>query len=349
MTACSSQPQNSYTVIGQLTDSTQFESTMYLMDYNTNQNIDTTKAVAGKYKFEGNVDTITYARVVIPQTRYYANLILEPGNIVIEDKAPHIANGTELNDKMYEFNQNEAALMGKLRTKIQDIQQNKELTDEQKNDMISKEYDDAMKSFETSNLEILNQNKDNFISAKALWTLNEIYRENTKKFDSIYNTLSPEFKEFGPLKRTIETNQKVALTAEGKQYIDFTIENGNVDGTKVSLSDYVGKGKMVLVDFWASWCGPCIQEIPTLKAIYKKYGDKVTILSVAVWDKRDATIKAIEEHNTPWAQIVDAGQIPTDIYGISGIPHIMLIGEDGTIINRNIRGAQIEEAIKANL
>ena len=106
---------------------------------------------------------------------------------------------------------------------------------------------------------------------------------------------------------------------------------------------------MVLVDFWASWCGPCIKEIPTLQAIYKKYGKKVTILSVAVWDKRDATLKAIKEHNTPWSQIVDAQSIPTALYGITGIPHIMLIGADGTILNRNIRGAQIEEAIKANL
>ena len=129
-------------------------------------------------------------------------------------------------------------------------------------------------------------------------------------------------------------------------FTDFTIENGNLDGSKVSLSDYVGNGKYLLVDFWASWCAPCIAEIPTLKEVYSKYkGDKFEILGIAVWDKREETLKSLEKHNTTWSQIIDANRIPTELYGIDGIPHIILFGPDGTIVARGLRG----DALKAKI
>ena len=149
---------------------------------------------------------------------------------------------------------------------------------------------------------------------------------------------------------TNKTEDVVADNSNAKEesmlFIDFTIENGNLDGSKASLSDYVGKGKYVLVDFWASWCGPCIAEIPVLMEVYNKYkGDKFEILSVAVWDKREETLKSLEKHKIPWPQIIDADKIPTDLYGIKGIPHIILFGPDGKIIQRGLRG----NALKAKV
>ena len=129
-------------------------------------------------------------------------------------------------------------------------------------------------------------------------------------------------------------------------FTDFTIENGNPDGSSVSFSDYVGNGKYVLVDFWASWCGPCIREFPVLKEVYQRYkGDKFELVGVAVWDKREDTIEAIQKYEMTWPVIFDAQQIPTDIYGISAIPQIILFGPDGTIIARDLRG----DGIKAKL
>ena len=145
-----------------------------------------------------------------------------------------------------------------------------------------------------------------------------------------------------------QTRNLVASTAEGAMFTDFEIPQP--DGKVAKLSDYVGKGKYILVDFWASWCGPCKREIPNIKAAWNKYkGDKFDVLSVAVWDKPEDTAKAAAEHGVLWNQIVNAQQIPTDIYGIEGIPHLILFGPDGTILKRGdaLRGPGLDEVLSS--
>ena len=112
------------------------------------------------------------------------------------------------------------------------------------------------------------------------------------------------------------------------------------DGAKQKLSDYVGKGKVTVVDFWASWCPPCRAEIPKLQALKAKYGDKFDVLGVAVWDNPDDTRKAIEELSIIWPVIIGTHKLtePTDLYGIKGIPHIIIFGPDGIIMSRGLSG-----------
>ena len=112
------------------------------------------------------------------------------------------------------------------------------------------------------------------------------------------------------------------------------------------LSDYVGKGKYVLVDFWASWCGPCRAEIPNLIKVYNQYkGKKFEVLGVATWDEPDDTKKAIEELKIPYPQMLNAQKAGSNAYGITGIPQIILFGPDGTIVKRNLRGDAIEKTV----
>lgn len=163
----------------------------------------------------------------------------------------------------------------------------------------------------------------------------------------------------GLLKEQIEI---LKSTAEGKKFVDFTVdsfigddENGEPQFRKVSLSDYVGKGKYVLVDFWSPWCAPCKRSIPTLKEAYDKYhGDDFDMLSVAVWEESRNmnyrnTVDTAAVYGINWNTINNGHQEPAALYGIEGIPYLILFGPDGTILSKNPSAAQLDALIGSTL
>ena len=150
------------------------------------------------------------------------------------------------------------------------------------------------------------------------------------------------------LKRTYDKQKTQVkaqhMTSVGSMFVDFAVE---YEGKTTKLSDYVGNGQYVLVDFWASWCGPCRAEIPNLIAAYNKYkGQGLQVLGIAAWDKPEATLKAIEEEKIPYPQIINSQRIATDLYGIRGIPEIILFAPDGKILKRGLRRENIEKELK---
>ena len=130
----------------------------------------------------------------------------------------------------------------------------------------------------------------------------------------------------------------------------FTDFEAEYEGQTQKLSDYVGKGKYVLVDFGASWCGPCRGEIPTIIDLYNKYaGDNFAVLGVATWDEPADTKKAMEELGIQYPQIMNAQKAGSDAYNIEGIPEIILFAPDGTIVKRGLRGEAMVKAVEEAL
>ncbi|MCM1290518.1 MAG: TlpA family protein disulfide reductase [Prevotella sp.] len=135
-----------------------------------------------------------------------------------------------------------------------------------------------------------------------------------------------------------------AKTAVGEPYADFAASQK--DGRVVKLSDYVKPGEYTLVDFWASWCPYCIKELPELKELYGKYNGKgLNIVGVAVRDEVSDTEESVKKHGITWSVIKNAQKIPYDVYGFSGIPHLVLIGPDGKIVARGESAKQTAERL----
>jgi peroxiredoxin len=152
------------------------------------------------------------------------------------------------------------------------------------------------------------------------------------------------FKEIKDLLGPLEEFEKSqAATAEGAVAPDFTLKS--VDGEDVALSSF--RGKYVLVDFWASWCGPCRQENPNVVKAYNAFNAKgFEVLSVSVDRDQEAWKKAIEEDGLTWTQVhADEASGVAQTYGIQSIPSTFLLDKEGKIVAKNLRGEELENKL----
>lgn len=169
-------------------------------------------------------------------------------------------------------------------------------------------------------------------------TYSELYR--------LYQTLDPLLRNSERGKQLESAISVLKRGGNGQKMIDFT--QNDLNGKPVSFSSF--KGKYVLVDFWASWCGPCRAENPNVLKAYQKFENKgFTVIGVSLDDSADKWKKAVEEDKMPWTQVSDLKGWKNDLstyYGIQGIPSNYLVNPEGVIIARNLRGEDLESKLQ---
>lgn len=166
-------------------------------------------------------------------------------------------------------------------------------------------------------------------------TLNKL-----QKISPVSKQLVDEYKA-----KLADAKARMERVKEGNPAPMFTCQNPK--GKKISLDDF--KGKVLVVDFWASWCGPCRKEIPHLKEYYEEFkGKDVDFLSVSIDQKEDAWRKAMKEENMAWKQgwVKDAGKEVMNLYQFSGIPYIIVLDKDGKIYKKHLRGEAVKKAVQ---
>lgn len=186
----------------------------------------------------------------------------------------------------------------------------------------------------------LTKNSDNFIAPYILYN-NRYYYDLNELEDFVNNFNIENESEFSKLLNDyISVLQRVDI---GQPYIDITQETP--EGNLFSLSQLVGKSKLIMLDFWASWCGPCRAENPNVVEVYNKYHEKgLNILGVSLDMQKENWIKAIEEDGLVWHHVSDLkywSNEAAQTYGISSIPSNVLIDESGKIIAKNLTGEDL--------
>ena len=142
-------------------------------------------------------------------------------------------------------------------------------------------------------------------------------------------------------KERSERNKEVV----GKRFLDF--EGPDPDGNMHKLSEYVGKGKWVLVDFWASWCAPCKGEMPNVVTAYELYHDKgLEIVGISFDREKEAWTAAITDWGMPWTHLYgmkDGQAAAGELYGVTGIPDNVLVDPEGNVVARSLRGQDLAD------
>lgn len=285
----------------------------YLIDFDTEEPIDSVQIADGVAVFSGDIDS---ARVVNMKVgdRGVAQFFLEGDSINVVGRD---VTGGELNTKNKAFMEMRNALMTEFR----------EVPDSLK----AARYEEFANKLDSAESALMNENMGNALGY-YYFVYGASRRMNLQQLDSAL-AVNPGLAGYNRVQKYRQTLVNKEETSEGKMFKDFEV---TYNDSTFRLSDYVGKGKYVLVDFWASWCGPCIRQTAVIKDLYKEYGPKgLEVIGVAVWDKPEDTLKGIESHQLPWKNVINAQTIPTDLYGIQGIPCIILFGPDGKILSRD--------------
>lgn len=293
------------------------DAKVLLISFSSGDTLGETTVQDTKFHFTGMANKPSLAQLRVGG-RAAGNLILEPGIINFTVTS---VTGTPYNDKMAEFN----SVLGQLNAEY-DAVASAEGDDESKEAKLRA----IAESYEAFSDSMMRANLNNPVGAAIL--LDAAYNMDYDQLKEILES-NPDLMEYSRLQKILSQKQVASETSVGKPYKDFEIE---YNGTKTKLSDLIQPGRYTLVDFWASWCGPCRREIPVIKELWEQYKDKgLDVIGVAVWDQPEDTEKAIEELELKWPVIINGQSIPTDLYGILGIPSIILIDPNGIIVSRD--------------
>lgn len=345
LTACNTTPH--YTIKGTVEG---VETGNAYLVKQTADGIDTMARAAianGKFALTGNVENLTSAFVTIEGRRGGTPIYLEnaeyTATLSVEKPMENKIEGTPTQNLANEY----AAITNEVRkaqsSLYKEYRTAADAKDEAKMKEIEERYEAVAKEGEEKENAWMKANADKFIAAQMLAQKMSGYELEDLKAQ--YDLLGENAKATEPGQKIAERIKKLESVAIGQVAPDFTLNTP--EGNPLSMHSI--KGKVKVIDFWASWCGPCRGENPNVVKMYKELHPKgLEILSVSLDSDKEAWLKAIKDDNLTWNHVSDLkgwGSEAGQLYGVNGIPHLVVLDENNVIVAKNLRGEELHKKV----
>jgi peroxiredoxin len=321
-------------------------------------NIDSSSIQNGTFKFQGQVEEPVRANLVVDyqgiglrniQKPDMCEIYLEKGSITIsspDSVAKADIKGSFINTENAKHSKLIAPLVAKQKVVVAEYYSasNEKKNSKEFNEDIEKRYDAIDNEIKEVNKNYILNNPNSFISLEILKNLGGPAPE-VEKLEPLFDGLSEQIRKSASGKDFAAVIAKLKQVTVGAQAPDFM--QSDTLSKPVKLSDF--KGKYVLLDFWASWCGPCRGENPNVVTAYKKFHEKgFEIVQVSLDTKKDAWLNAIHKDGLTWTHVSDLNGWKNDaavLYGINSIPSNFLLDKNGKIIARNLRDEELHKKL----
>ena len=291
----------------------------------------TTKLINGKFLLNGKVEAPDFKLITFDKSQSYILLFLDNSDITISAKKDELNKAIVTGSKT----QDDFMVYSRITTPFEPMFQQGAVIDKE-----------AAKQCIYQLINFVENNKSSFISPLAIYRINQL-NSDVDMMEELYSKLSEEVK-VSPIgsyiAQQINDSKKDPL---GRVIPDF--EQADVNGTKVNIKSF--RGQYVLIDFWASWCGPCRGENPNVVNAFNKYKDKgFTVLGISLDKTKDPWIEAISHDGLTWTHVSDLrgwSNAVAQQFGIQSIPQNFLVDPSGVVIGKNLRGAALEAKLES--
>lgn len=311
--------------------------------------VDSTNIENGSFQINGgSVDYPSVHYLSVEGKRGYLMLFLENDRITVTGHADSIylarAEGAPTQDMYNEYNAGLEPYYERNTTLFEGIREARQAGDDEKVTELEAERNQLFEDITGYNLDFIKSNPGSFVVPTVLRS--ESYGMSGEEIETIIEELNEDLLKSQiiiDLQSRIEKLKKVAI---GKIAPDFT--QNDTEGNPVSLSEVLGP-ELLLLDFWAAWCGPCRNENPNVVAVYNEFKDKgFDVLGVSLDREKDDWLKAIEEDNLTWTHLSDLKYWENEaarLYAVNAIPANFLLDSEGKILATNVRGPELRKAV----
>jgi peroxiredoxin len=345
--------QNIFTLKGEFTNLKETKNIYLIHVENGLEKLDSTKVSNRKFEFKVDLESPSLAILLLDHTgndltskqgpKDFYRFFIEPGNATLnstDSVSKAKLGGLDI------FDVHEQLLKSSSSIEKQLVALNKEFSnypeDKRRDPKFAQGFQDRYEALleQRSNAiaGFILKNPNSYVSLYALNGDLATDDMNLNLVESAYKGLSDELKDTYLAKSVLAKLDLAKRTSVGVNATDF--EANTPEQIPIKLSNF--KGQYVLVDFWASWCGPCRQENPNVVRAYETFKDKnFTVLGVSIDEKEDAWVKAVKQDGLVWTQVLDKTSEIATMYGINAIPKNFLVDPTGKIIAKNLRGPEL--------